>query len=182
MAETYNWENLVKSLLSINAENGLPEDVFLAVSTLVPITNVDLLILDDNKRILLTRRSDHFFGDGWHIPGGCVRFKETMLERVQKTAINELGSDVTIEPNPIAVRDVIINTQRRSIANNNYRAHHIAVLFKCHLPEDYVPENKNLNENSPGFIKWFDKLPSNLLQVHDVYLNDIIQEMVGDQV
>ena len=49
---------------------GLPDDVFLFVSRIVPLVNVDLLIQDDRSRTLLTWRDDEFFGPGWHVPGG----------------------------------------------------------------------------------------------------------------
>jgi len=174
------WNDIVKHLHSIDAKNGLPEDVFLAVSTLVPIVNVDLLVLDDENHILLIRRNDPFFGEGWHIPGGCVRFKETMAERVNKTALTELSCAVTFDPTPIAVRDVIIKEQREALSFKNHRAHHLAVLYRCHLPEGYVADNGYKEENEPGFIKWFAKLPVDLLRVHDVYLDDIKREMRRD--
>jgi hypothetical protein len=49
---------------------GLPEELFLFVSRITPLINVDLLIQDDGRRTLLTWRSDRFFGPGWHVPGG----------------------------------------------------------------------------------------------------------------
>jgi len=178
MMPSQNWVDIIEPLLSIDAQNGLPEDVFLTVSTLVPIVNVDLLILDENKRILLIRRNDPFFGEGWHIPGGCVRFRETMAQRVDKTALSELGCAVTFDPTPIAVRDVIIDEQREALVFNNHRAHHLAVLFRCQLPAGYDYDNGGKAEKEPGFIKWFDCLPADLLRVHDVYIDDIKREML----
>ena len=98
------YERLFNELQSIDARNGMPEEVFLAISTLMPIPNVDLLIRDESGRILLSWRDDMYFGKGWHIPGGCIRFKETMLERVKETAILELHTEVEINPIPLAVR------------------------------------------------------------------------------
>ncbi len=149
----------------INPEIGLPEEVFLSISGLVPIPNVDLFILDDDGRLLLTRREDPYFGKGWHLPGGCIRFKETMLERVQKTAINELGTLVRIDEEPIAVRDVIIRKTRAGLKNQNIRAHHVAVLYRCY-PTDYSGIS-NLEAHSSA--KWFDKIPIDILPVHNVY-------------
>ena len=51
-------------------KRGLPEDVFLFVSRIIPLIAVDLLIQDDRSRTLLTWRDDEFYGPGWHAPGG----------------------------------------------------------------------------------------------------------------
>lgn len=149
----------------INPEQGLPEELFLEISGLVPIPNVDLFILDDNGRLLLTWRDDIYFGKGWHLPGGCVRFKESMVDRVKKTAIMELNTSVSVDLEPITVKDVIISGVRDKLQNQNTRAHHIAVLYRCYIM-DYETI-KPLEEK--GEAKWFSKIPSDILSVHDVY-------------
>ncbi|MDR2604028.1 MAG: hypothetical protein LBC55_01570, partial [Desulfovibrio sp.] len=60
-------------------------------SSITPMLNVDLLVRDDAGRILLSWRDDALCGTGWHVPGGVVRFQETLAERVRKTALQELG-------------------------------------------------------------------------------------------
>src|ERR1700730_10657075 len=80
--------------------DGLPYELFLFISSLVPMVNVDLLIRDDRKRILLTWRDDDIHGKGWHVPGGMIRFKETAEERVRATALEELGAEVEFEEPP----------------------------------------------------------------------------------
>jgi len=61
---------------------GLPEELFLFVSELTPMINVDLLIKNDRNETLLTWRADNFYGPGWHIPGGIIRFKESASSRI----------------------------------------------------------------------------------------------------
>ena len=51
------------------AGRDMPEDLFLSVSRLTPIINVDLLIKDNQNRTLLTWRDDEFYRAGWHIRG-----------------------------------------------------------------------------------------------------------------
>ena len=155
----------------VKPKEGLPEDLFLKISALTPIPNVDLFILNDKGELLLTWRSDPYFGEGWHLPGGCIRFRETMIDRIHKTAISELGSDVRVDPEPIAVRDVIVNEYRDTLENQDIRAHHLAVLFHCY-PEKAIDE-------FVGGIKarsnWFSTIPTDILKVHDVY-NDVFSK------
>lgn len=46
---------------------GLPEEVFLFLSRMTPIVNVDLLIKDEKGRTLLSWRDDIHSGTGWHV-------------------------------------------------------------------------------------------------------------------
>ena len=57
---------------------------FFLVSSFVPIVNIDLFVTNNNREVLFSWRSDLHHGKGWHIPGGCVRLKETLLDRVEK--------------------------------------------------------------------------------------------------
>ena len=155
----------------LDASNGLPRQLFWLVSSLVPIPNVDLLITNEKGQLLLARREDEFHPRCWHIPGGCMRFGETMLERVHKTAVAELGCDVQVEREPIAVRDAI----RPPIIEREYpneRRHCISILFKCHLSEEI--DNGNLTEKDNGFLKWFDRLPSDLVPIQHIY-DDVLE-------
>src|SRR5436190_14846458 len=85
--------------------DGLPEDVFHFVSRLTPLVNVDLLIKDEGSRTLLTWRDDEFYGPGWHVPGGIIRFKEPAVDRVRACAREELGAVVEPEPSPVFVME-----------------------------------------------------------------------------
>lgn len=157
--------------MEIDGREGLPEEVFIAVSTVIPIVNVDLLVLDKKNRILLSWRDDEYFGKGWHLPGGCIRYKETMMERVQNTALNEIGSRVHVEPVPIAVRDVIMGKDDDHIRK---RAHHLAVLYRCCLPTEFTLDSTE-GQTEINRLKWFSAIPDNILPVHSVY-DDIFQK------
>ena len=65
---------------------GLPSEIFYFITRLTPMVNVDLLIKDENGRSLLSWRDDKFSGSGWHIPGGIVRYKEKMKNRLNEVA------------------------------------------------------------------------------------------------
>ena len=78
-------------LLVGDARHGLPQDVFLLISELTPLVNVDLLIHNSAGQTLLTWRADELYGPGWHIPGGIIRFKEKARDRISKVADEELG-------------------------------------------------------------------------------------------
>jgi hypothetical protein len=81
-----------------NPSRGLPEEIFLLVSRMAPLINVDLLIQDEASHTLLTWRNDEYFGTGWHVPGGIIRYKEVAADRVRACAREELGAEVVLTP------------------------------------------------------------------------------------
>lgn len=139
---------------------GLPEEVFLFISKMTPLVNVDLLIKNDKGQTLLSWRNDSLHPPSWHVPGGIIRFKERIEQRVKKVALSEIGVDIEFERDPVAVEQMIIK--------RDVRGHFISFLFKGML-NDFVPKNENLTENDQGFLKWHDKCPHNLIDCHEVY-------------
>jgi len=141
---------------------GLPEDLFFYISRVTPMVNVDLLIKDEKGRVLLSWRDDVYAGKGWHLPGGIVRFRETLEERVQEVARLEIGRSVEFDPHPIAINQ-IINHQRR------IRGHFISLLYKGSLPARFVPKNKGRARTDAGYLAWHEACPENLLALHEIY-------------
>jgi len=145
-----------------NPNQGLPDEVFYYISSMTPLINVDLLIKDENGRILLAWRDDIYSGTGWHIPGGIIRFKETIEERIEQVALREVGKAVRYDPVPLTVKQVIHH-------NREKRAHFISLLYNCQLEGSYVPDNGELTFSDPGYLMWHDDEPSQFLSCHNMY-------------
>lgn len=154
--------DLLESLIK-EPSKGLREDVFIFVSKITPIINVDLLIKDKNGRTLLTWRDDDFYPTGWHVPGGIVRYRETMADRIDAVAATELGTKVKFKKDPLAINEVIHPSRRA-------RGHFISLLYECKLSG---PLDKNLGYKNgiprAGEWAWHDKCPDNLISVHEMY-------------
>jgi colanic acid biosynthesis protein WcaH len=145
-----------------DATRGLPEPVFRLVGRLTPVVNVDLLIRNDRGETLLTWRHDDLYL-GWHVPGGVVRFKERMAERVAEVARAELGATVSMRADPAAVHEIITNTR-------DARGHFVSFLFECALtsaPDDTL----RYRGGSPkhGEWAWHAAYPADMIDSHAVY-------------
>lgn len=142
---------------------GLPEEVFLLVSRLVPMVNVDLLIQDGARGTLLTWRDDGLVRPGWHIPGGIIRFQETAATRIRETARRELGAEVEFQPAPLALFE-LMDPQRTT------RGHFISMLYRCRL---LAPPAAALQyaggAPAAGQWCWHAKCPTDLIDVHRHY-------------
>lgn len=157
---------------SIKAQEGLPLKLFEFCTTLLPFVNVDLLIQNSKGQILLSWRDDFHYGVGWHIPGGIIRMMETIDERIQKTAINEIGCEVVYDKEPMAVFENIIMGRRDGLENQMERAHNIALLYNCRVSDSYTIDNSGKTKLDVGYLEWFDKFPDNLLECHKHLLTD----------
>lgn len=145
-----------------NPSQGLPEELFLYISRTTPLINVDLLIKDENERTLLSWRNERYTGVGWHVPGGIIRFKENLQTRIRKVAETEIGADVSFDPLPIAIHQIINPDQ-------DIRGHFISLLYKCFLNSSFVPQNNGLSRNDNGYIAWHDSCPRQLFKFHEIY-------------
>jgi colanic acid biosynthesis protein WcaH len=146
-----------------NPEEGLPQDLFRALSRLAPLVNVDLLIRDERLGTLLTWRHDENYGPGWHIPGGIIRYKETAAKRIRLTAREELGADVEFDPEPACITEAIDPVRRD-------RGHLFSLLYRCRLvgaPAERLRQSRA--EPEPGQWAWHRACPANLIPEHDHY-------------
>jgi ADP-ribose pyrophosphatase YjhB (NUDIX family) len=142
---------------------GLPEELFLFVSRITPLVNVDLLIQDVGARTLLTWRSDQFYGPGWHVPGGIIRFGETAAERIRIVARQELRASVEFDASPLLVHESI-DRERRD------RGHFVSLLYRCRLTSEPEPRAR-FSPESPGPDQWLwhESCPENLIREQAAY-------------
>ena len=146
-----------------NSKAGLPQEAFYFVSQLTPMINVDLLVKNKLGQTLLTWRDDKFYGPAWHIPGGIIRFKEKIEDRINKVAENELGCEVKFCTTPLDIREMM-NKDR------DIRGHFISMLYSCEIVGN--PDNlKRSLDNNPqhGQWAWHEEAPQNLLRVHEPF-------------
>ena len=161
--EIKNIIDLLESSIK-NPRQGLSEEIFLFVSRITPIINVDLLIKNEKNQTLLTWRDDKYHGPGWHIPGGIIRYKETIAQRIRAVAKNELGVRIKFKKEPLAINEVIHPPKRKN------RGHCISLLYECKL---ISPPDKNLKYEKgipkSGQWTWHNKCPDNIISVHEMY-------------
>lgn len=143
-------------------KKGLPEEIFLFATEITPMVNVDLLIRDEDGSILLSWRDDQFYGKGWHVPGGILRLKESFEERIQKTALNEIGCKVYSADRPLEIVPIVVNEMKT-------RGHFITFVYECKLPDGVAINNGMKTETDAGYLAWHKKCPNNILDVHKFY-------------
>ncbi len=147
-----------------NARQGLTKPIFLFISQLTPMINVDLLIKNKVGQTLLTWREDEFYGPGWHVPGGVIRFKEHAATRIQQVALSELGTEIKAEKDPICIREVMA-------PDRDVRGHFISMLYRCELTDNPDPALAYQADkpSQHGHWQWHDHCPANMIKQHKMY-------------
>lgn len=142
---------------------GLPEELFLFVSRLTPLVNVDLLIKNEARQTLLTWRDDGYDRPGWHVPGGIVRYKESLAQRIAQVAAQELGASVSHGAAPLAMHEIVHPTRA-------VRGHFLSLLYACALTAPLADARRQRHPRpQPGEWAWHDGAPDDLMPVHDIY-------------
>jgi len=150
-----------------NPRDGLPKEVFLLVSQLTPLINVDLLVQNDRGETLLTWRKDEYYGPGWHVPGGIVRFKEHFASRIQAVARSELGTEVEADATPLHMSELMA-------PHRDVRGHFVSLLYRCRVLGAPASGLEYLGgAPTHGQWHWHKACPKDLLTVHEIYRQHI---------
>ena len=136
----------------------LPWPLFRFMTEVMATPNVDLLVQDEAKGVLLAWRDDPF-GTGWHVPGSIIRHREEVAHRIAACARDEFGCDVAVGDGPAAL--VQIFDDRGHSLSLCYRATLRGTPGRRVLQGDETPE--------AGDLRWFATPPDRLYPSHLVY-------------
>ncbi len=154
--ELHALEGLLAKLAGPGAE--LPPALFRFITEVVATSNVDLLVQDTEKRVLLAWREDAF-GKGWHVPGSIIRHREEIAHRIRACAEEEFGCDLVVAEGPVALVQIFDD-----------RGHSVSLCYIAALRG--APTRRVVAEGETpeaGDLRWFDVVPSQLYPSHLVY-------------
>ena len=143
----------------------LPWPLFRFVTEVMATPNVDLLVQDDAKGVLLAWRDDPF-GAGWHVPGSIIRHREEIAHRIAACALDELGCEVAAGKGPVALVQIFDD-----------RGHSLSLCYLATLRG--VPGRRVVEEGqtpAAGDLRWFAAPPAQLYPSHLVY-RDILDAL-----
>ncbi len=145
----------------------LPWPLFRFITEVAATPNVDLLVRDPVKGVLLAWRDDPF-GTGWHVPGSIIRHREEIAHRISACAEEEFGCGVDAADRPVALIQIFDD-----------RGHSVSLCFPATLRGE--PRKRILSGDGTaraGDLRWFTTLPERFYPSHLVY-RDVLQAL-GD--
>lgn len=144
-----NFTRIVKKIK--HPERGLEQGVFDALCSLVTHTACELVIVNNKNEILLTFRKDKFW-EGWHFPGGLLRYKESFLARLKLVVKLELKVKLVSAKFLFPINYI-----------NSKRGHDVSLVFLCKL------------EKALKVGKWFKQMPKNIIPEHKMLWKEVIR-------
>ena len=148
----------------MNQRDGLPQHLFNYVSSIVPMINIDIILIEKaSNYFALVWRDDGLYGPGWHIPGGIIRFKEGAKQRIIKTIISEIGVKPPESFQLLEINEIMNHTR-------DVRGHFISMLYKGIVEQRNIPKyhgNKSTLVNK--CVYWFDHFPEDVISQHKRY-------------
>ena len=150
----------------------LPWPLFRFMTEVMATVNVDLLVQDRQKGVLLAWRDDPF-GAGWHVPGSIIRHREEIAHRIAACALEEFGCEVDAADRPTALLQIFDD-----------RGHSVSLCYQATLQGS--PGKRVLDgDETPraGDLRWFAAPPAQLYPSHLVYrdvLDALAQGRLGE--
>ncbi len=136
----------------------LPPPLFRFMTEVMATSNVDLLVEDPERGMLLAWRDDAV-GIGWHVPGSIVRHREAVAHRIAACAADEFGCTLRAEAGPAALIEIFDD-----------RGHSVSLVFRARLLGE--PGRRVVGDwETPdaGDLCWFRTLPTRMYPSHQVY-------------
>ncbi len=138
-------------------EHPLSKEEFDSIYAKVPRLTVEIIVKNSIGEIYLTKRAIQPCIGQWHLPGGTVRFGESLTDAVKRIALRELGIKVTATDNKGYIE---------------YPSHYehglddpVGIVFEVTAYTGALVPNE---ESESG--GWFRKLPENLHADQDLFL------------
>jgi len=129
-AKRGNSEHFIENCIAFMSGLYLDDKQFTESFLLVPRVAIDVLILNKSNQFLLTRRGIEPELGKWHIPGGFLLKGESIVERIERIGVEELG--FTISANDCRLAQVSDNLDA------DPRGHIVDIVYKCRVLRDIL--------------------------------------------
>lgn len=108
------------------------------------LTSVVAVIMDDEEKVLLTRRAVEPFYNQWVMPGGKIDLGESLIRALKREVFEEVGIDVHVEGLIDAYESI----------NSGGSARHFIILYYKSKP---LSKNMVINNDEVFEAKWVHK-------------------------
>lgn len=139
----------------------LPEKVFKSVVASTPLISIDLIVRNNQGKILLGKRTNRPAQGYWFVPGGRVLKDEAIEQAFKRLLIVELGLEFSV------VKASFIGTYQHFYDDNffdsTFSTHYVVLAYKIILQDDLA----SIPNEQHSSYKWFSE--NELLNDDDVH-------------
>lgn len=142
----------------------LSEAEFHSIYSKVPRLTVDLTVIDP-KGLVLTLREKHGWVGQWHLPGGTVHMNESVVDSINRIAMEELGIKVQIK------KFVGYIEYHSEEAERGY-GYSVSLAFYCSpLTQSYRTDGE------VSKLEFFKDLPANTITEQKIFLQKYLDRL-----
>lgn len=138
----------------------LEKEVFSNIIENTPLISIDLIIKNQENKILLGKRVNKPAKDSWFVPGGRIYKDENIEEAFKRLTLDELGK--VFEINKAMFKGVYQHFYEDNVFNDNFSTHYIVLGFELVIKEELSLDKIQHNKQ-----KWFKE--EELLKSKEVY-------------
>ena len=139
----------------------IEQSLYEEIIKIFPRTCVDIMVIDEQGRVLLMFRNNEPARGQWWFPGGRIYFGETRLQAAQRKIKEECGLDVT--------ELVEISTFDLFFSSDQMTCHDVTILFKMKV----FSYSEIKTDNQSKEYGWFKPEACRDLKLHSYILTSI---------
>lgn len=112
----------------MKADDFLEHEDFLNIVRHTPLISIDLLVFNQENKILLGERTNKPAQDYWFVPGGRIRKNETLDAAFKRVTLDEFGRSIDL--NTASPRGVYEHFYSDCFAGSETSTHYIVLAYK----------------------------------------------------
>lgn len=140
----------------------LTKEIFSTVIENTPLVSIDLIVADENDRVLLGHRTNQPAKGYWFVPGGRIYKNETISEAFSRISTQELGTQLDIEQAQLL--GPFTHLYDDFVFGNEFGTHYVAIAYKVRVERGKL--NLPLEEQHSEYLWWDSQHLLNSKQVH----------------
>lgn len=132
--------------------NYLPDEEYARIYNQVPRACVDVMVTDHRNFLLLSRRKIPPFAGFWHLPGGRIRFKESVPDAAKRITLAETG--LTLIGMEIVGSIDILHDDVAGPSGEVWPRHSVSIVVEAQTEGELKADYQSSE------FDWFEVLPS----------------------
>lgn len=145
----------------------LSRDVFRTVISNTPLVSIDLIIKNQDERILLGKRINQPAQGKWFVPGGRILKNETLIHAFERITNNELGVPVSYSKAKwLGVFEHFYLNSIFSKESSNISTHYVVLAYEVYQNQAEILDIPLIQHSE---LNWFSA--HDLIEDDDVHAN-----------
>jgi colanic acid biosynthesis protein WcaH len=114
----------------------LPFETFKTIIKHTPLISIDLIVSDQEGRVLLGKRNNRPAQGYWFVPGGRILKDESMLDAFKRLTLNELGVEFDFEKAELI--GPFEHFYKDNVSVEDFSTHYIALGYRLMVDENLL--------------------------------------------